>query len=108
MNPLASFRRYCRRHGLGVLHLYVAVVFAVLFFPLVVLVLFSFVKSGDMRFPITGLSLRWYREILSDSTVLGGILASLQVAFFTGLVVTCIGTPAVVLLSRHRFGAPGS
>lgn len=107
MKIYRDFRRFCRRRGFGMLHVYVALMFIVLFFPVVILVLFSFAKTGDMRFPITGLSLRWYREVLSDPTVLSGIVASLKVAFFTGLVVTCVGTPAVTLLSRRRFRGAG-
>ena len=91
-----------RRRRIGVLEVYVAIIFAVLFFPLVVLVVFSFAKSGDLRFPITGLTLSWYREVFSDSSVLEGILNSLEVGVFAALIVTCIVTPAVLLLNRSR------
>jgi spermidine/putrescine transport system permease protein len=91
-----------RRRRIGVLEVYVAVMFAVLFFPLVVLVLFSFVKSGDLRFPITGLTLSWYREVFDDSSVTDGILNSLEVGIFAALIVTCVVTPAVLLLTRTR------
>jgi spermidine/putrescine transport system permease protein len=107
MRVYRDFRRFCRRRGFGTLHLYVGLMFLILFFPVAVLILFSFANSGDMRFPLTGLSLRWYREVFSDSSVLSGIVASLEVAFFTGLIVTCIGTPAVTFLSRHRFRGSG-
>lgn len=91
-----------RRRRIGVLELYVGAMFIVLFFPLAVLVLFSFVKSGDMRFPITAFTLSWYREVFSDSSVVDGILNSLEVGVFAGLVVTCVVTPAVLVLSRTR------
>jgi spermidine/putrescine transport system permease protein len=91
-----------RRRRIGVLEVYVAVMFVILFFPLVVLVLFSFVKSGDLRFPITGLTLSWYREVFADSSVTGGILNSLEVGIFAALIVTCVVTPAVLFLSRAR------
>lgn len=91
-----------RRRRIGVLEVYVAVMFAILFFPLVVLVLFSFVKSGDLRFPITGLTLSWYREVFDDSSVTDGILNSLEVGIFAALIVTCVVTPAVLLLTRTR------
>jgi spermidine/putrescine transport system permease protein len=91
-----------RRRRIGVLEVYVAAMFAILFFPLVVLVLFSFVKSGDLRFPITGLTLSWYREVFADSSVTDGILNSLEVGIFAALIVTCVVTPAVLLLTRTR------
>ncbi|MCU1489555.1 MAG: hypothetical protein JWM85_960 [Acidimicrobiaceae bacterium] len=108
MNLLRATRRQLRRRRIGALQLYVGVIFVILFFPIVVLVLFSFVRSGDMRFPITGFTLSWYREVFSDSSVLSGIVTSLEVALFVGLIVTVIGTPAVMLLSRSRFRGSGA
>jgi spermidine/putrescine transport system permease protein len=108
MSSLLQLRRALRRRKIGLLHVYVGLIFIVLAFPLVVLVVFSFAKSGDMRFPITGLSLRWYRDAFSDPTVLSGIVTSLEVAAAVGLVVTCIGTPAAMLLSRTRFRGAGA
>jgi spermidine/putrescine transport system permease protein len=107
MTAYRSFQLWRRRRGIGLLHIYVAFIFLILFLPLVVLVLFSFAKSGDLRFPITGLTLHWYQTVFSDSSVLSGIRASLAVAVAVGLVVTCVGTPAVTLLSRHRFKGSG-
>ena len=100
-------RRALRRRGIGVLHLYVALVFFLLFAPLGVLVLFSFASSGDMRFPITGLTLHWYRAVFADSSVLSGILTSLEVAIATGLIVTLVATPAAIVLNRRRFRGSG-
>lgn len=96
-------RRRLRRRGIGLLHLYVGLLLIFLFLPLAVLILFSFSASGQLRFPITGLSLRWYREVFASSTVTGGILASLTVAAVTGTVVTVIGTLAAVVINRYRF-----
>ena len=35
-----------------------------LFVPLILMVLFSFHKTGGLSFPFTGFSLRWYREVV--------------------------------------------
>lgn len=108
MNALQQLRRVLRRRKIGLLHVYVAVMFVILFFPLVVLVLFSFAKGGDMRFPISGFSLHWYRVVFADSSVLQGIVTSLEVAVVTGIIVTAVGTPAAALLSRSRFRGSGA
>ena len=42
----------------------VALIF--LFVPLVVVVLFSFHKTGALSFPFQGFSLRWYRDVFSS------------------------------------------
>ena len=49
-------RRRLRRRGIGLLHVYVGLLLLFLFLPLAVLILFSFAASGQLRFPITGLS----------------------------------------------------
>jgi spermidine/putrescine transport system permease protein len=92
-----------RRRGFGLLHLYVGLLLIFLFLPLAVLILFSFSSSGQLRFPITGLSLRWYREVFASSTVIDGIVASLGVAAVTGAVVAAIGTLAATVVNRYPF-----
>jgi len=99
MNPLTRLRR----RGFGLLHIYVGLLLVFLFLPLVVLIVFSFSSSGQLRFPITGLSLRWYREVFANSTVTDGIVASLTVAAVTGAVVTVIGTMAAMVVNRYPF-----
>jgi spermidine/putrescine transport system permease protein len=100
-------RRRLRRRGIGLLHVYVGLLLAFLFLPLAVLIMFSFSSSGQLRFPITGLSLRWYREVFGNSTVIGGIAASLGVAVATGLIVAAVGTLAAVAVNRYPFRGAG-
>jgi len=100
---LRRLRRRLRRRGFGLLHVYVGLLLLFLFLPLAVLILFSFSASGQLRFPITGVSLRWYREVFANSAVIDGILASLGVAAVTGAVVATVGTLAAVVVNRYRF-----
>jgi spermidine/putrescine transport system permease protein len=92
-----------RRRGFSLLHVYVGLLLIFLFLPLAVLILFSFSSSGQLRFPITGLSLRWYREVFASSTVIDGIMASLGVAAVTSTVVATIGTLAATVVNRYPF-----
>jgi spermidine/putrescine transport system permease protein len=100
-------RRRLRRRGIGVLHVYVTLLLLFLFLPLAVLIVFSFSASGQLRFPITGLSLRWYREVFATSAVTSGIMASLGVAAVTGAIVTAVGTLAAVVVQRYPFRGAG-
>jgi spermidine/putrescine transport system permease protein len=100
-------RRRLRRRGIGVLHVYVALLLMFLFLPLAVLIVFSFSASGQLRFPITGLSLRWYREVFATSAVTSGIMASLGVAAVTGAIVAAVGTLAAVVVQRYPFRGAG-
>jgi spermidine/putrescine transport system permease protein len=103
VNTVTRLRRRLRRRGISLLHLYVGLLLIFLFLPLAVLIVFSFSSSGQLRFPITGLSLRWYQEVFGNSTVLDGILASLGVAAVTGTVVATIGTLAAMVVNRYPF-----
>lgn len=97
-----------RRRRVSLLHVYVGLLLLFLFLPLVVLIVFSFSSSGQLRFPITGLSLRWYQDVFGSSTVIDGILTSLGVAIVTAAIVTVIGTLAAVVVTRYRFRGAGA
>jgi spermidine/putrescine transport system permease protein len=104
---VTRWRRQLRRRGIGLLHVYVGLLLSFLFLPLAVLVVFSFSSSGELRFPISGLSLRWYREVFANSTVTSAIMASLGVAAVTAAIVAGVATLAAVAVNRYRFRGAG-
>ena len=72
------------------LGVYASGAFAFLHLPLLVLTVFSF---NDSRFTLwEGLSLRWYRALLSDTRLLEAVWNSLLVALFSTLLATTAGT----------------
>jgi spermidine/putrescine transport system permease protein len=79
-----------------------------LFVPLVIVVLFSFHKTGALSFPFTGFSLRWYRSVFDSfqfrEAAKNSLWVGLSVAGFTLL----LGTAAAYVLSRAsaRLRAP--
>jgi ABC-type spermidine/putrescine transport system permease subunit II len=85
------------------LALYTLLLFLFLFLPIFVVVLFSFNKTASLTFPFHGFSLRWYRSVFSSSTYRDAIVASLQVAVITVVVVVIVGTLAGLGLTRHAF-----
>jgi spermidine/putrescine transport system permease protein len=84
----------------------VALVF--LFLPLVVVVLFSFHKTGGLSFPFTGFSLRWYRDTLGSFEFREALKNSAIVAVCVSVVTILLGTLAAYGLSRSssRLRAP--
>ncbi|MDP9332907.1 MAG: ABC transporter permease subunit [Actinomycetota bacterium] len=78
------------------------VVFAFLFAPIVVLVVFSFnkAKSGTSW---AGFSTRWYSALAHNHDALQAFRNTLKVAFVATLVATVIGTLAAFALTRFRF-----
>lgn len=85
--------------GLGV---YGLLGFLFLYTPIVLVIVFSFNASSSTA-QMTGTSLRWYGEMLSDSQLLLALWNSLFVALVSTVVSTVLGTLAALAMERHRF-----
>ena len=53
------------RRSWGLL-IYTVLVFAFLFAPVLIVVLFSFNRTASLTFPFEGWSLRWYRAVFAS------------------------------------------
>jgi ABC-type spermidine/putrescine transport system permease subunit II len=78
---------------------YSALVYAFLFFPIVVVVIFAF-NSGSNVASFAGFSTQWFGRALEDDTITSAIVRSLQIAVASSLVATVFGTAAALALSR--------
>lgn len=75
--------------------LYTVLIYVFLYAPIAVLILFSF-NSSNSTGVFTGFSLRWYRELLSDSATLTALKNTLILAVSSSLIATVLGTIAAV------------
>src|SRR5262249_4351907 len=82
--------------------LHAILVYAFLFLPIAVLVLFSF-NNARIGTDWTGFSTHWYHELLHNSEVLAAFRNTLKVAFSATIVATVIGTLAAFALTRFKF-----
>jgi putrescine transport system permease protein len=81
--------------------LWLALVFAFLYLPLVFMIVFSFNSTRqDARF--TGFSLRWYEALLRDTKIVEGFWLSIKVALTTGVLSAVLATFAAFVLVRYR------
>ena len=71
--------------------------------PLFFVVWLSFFYQEIPSFPPEGYSLRWYRSIWGNDRFLDGFLLSVQVALVATGIGVCLGVPAALAVSRHRF-----
>jgi spermidine/putrescine transport system permease protein len=78
-------------------------VFAFLYLPIAVLVLYSFNGQGVGGFPPHHLTLNWYRILLADGPIWDSVLNSLQVAFAAMAIALAFGIPAALALDRAQF-----
>lgn len=78
-------------------------VFAFLYLPILVLIVYSFNGQGVGGFPPRNLTLDWYRTLFADRPIWDSVLNSLLVAFTAMLISLALGIPAALALDRAQF-----
>src|ERR1700722_6361174 len=78
----------------------VAIVFLV--GPSLIVILTSLTASQSLRFPPSGLSLRWYVALLDAEQMQRAAWTSFVVAFWTTVLSAVLGTAAALAISRSR------
>jgi spermidine/putrescine transport system permease protein len=101
----SDFRREARSPRW--LALYASAVFAFLYLPIVVLVVYSFNGQGVGGFPPRDLTLNWYRLLFQDDAIWSSVLNSVVVAFASVLIALALGIPAGLALDRATFPGKG-
>jgi spermidine/putrescine transport system permease protein len=86
----------------GLLSTYALLIYVFLFFPIVLLVLFSFNANRYGTFPITGWTLTWYRQAFDDYQVHDAVATTVKVALQVTVISTIVGTCAAFPLVRSR------
>ncbi|MBQ1281064.1 MAG: extracellular solute-binding protein [Oscillospiraceae bacterium] len=81
--------------------LYTAFIFLFLFAPIAILLVFSF-NEGNSLSVMSGVSLKWYRELLRDDVTLTAVRNSLVLAVLASLISTVMGTAAAVGMNKLR------
>lgn len=85
------------------LTLHALAVFAFLYLPIFVLILYSFNGQGVGGFPPRNLTLSWYHTLFQDGPIWDSVLNSLVVAFAAMLIALAFGIPAALALDRAQF-----
>jgi spermidine/putrescine transport system permease protein len=83
--------------------LHASAVFAFLYLPIAVLILYSFNGQGVGGFPPHHLTLDWYRILFADAAIWDAVLNSLQVALAAMVISIALGIPAALALDRVQF-----
>jgi spermidine/putrescine transport system permease protein len=83
--------------------LHATMVFAFLYLPIAVLILYSFNGPGVGGFPPRNLTLGWYGTLFADGPIWDSVLNSLEVAFAAMAISLAFGIPAALALDRAHF-----
>jgi spermidine/putrescine transport system permease protein len=78
-------------------------VFAFLYAPIAVLIIYSFNGQGVGGFPPRNLTLNWYRILFQDGPIWDSVLNSLIVAAAAMFIALAFGIPAALALDRAQF-----
>ncbi|OYR40261.1 MULTISPECIES: ABC transporter permease [unclassified Halorubrum] len=89
------------------LPVWAVLVFAFLFAPIVILILFSFEQGTFSSLPWNGFTTQWYSEMLSDNRLIQSTFNSLQVAANVTVAATILGTLGAIALVRGQFRRKG-
>lgn len=83
--------------------LYIGLIMAFLYAPIVLLILYSF-NDSKSRANWGGFTLRWYRELLSDSAILSALGTTLSIGLLAAAISTVLGTVGAIALFQMRRG----
>lgn len=81
--------------------LYVALIIFFLYAPVLVMIVFSFNESSSV-WVFTGFSLKWYKGLSSDTTMLTALLHTIIIAVLSAVISTVLGTAAAVGITALR------
>jgi spermidine/putrescine transport system permease protein len=91
-----------RRAAPALVWTYAILLYAFIFLPVVMLVLFSFQATMFPVPPFTGPSLRWYETVLGDDRLMSSLGNSLVLAVLTSTIAVVLGFLAAYGLARFR------
>jgi spermidine/putrescine transport system permease protein len=91
------------RSSAPVLAAYSWLVFAFIYLPIVVLIVYSFNGDGVGGFPPRHLTINWYRQLFADGAIWTSVLNSLIVAVCSVALSLTLGLLAALALDRANF-----
>jgi spermidine/putrescine transport system permease protein len=82
---------------------YAVLVFAFIYLPIVVLIVYSFNRDGVGGFPPRHLTFAWYRQLFGDAAIWDSVINSLFVAAASVALSLTLGLLAALALDRASF-----
>lgn len=70
--------------------------------PVLVVVIVAFNPAEYVDFPITGVTLRWFEEVLADRAIMNSMWLSLHLGLTAATIATAIGASAAYVLARYK------
>jgi spermidine/putrescine transport system permease protein len=91
------------RNAARLLRAFFVLVVVFLYAPIVILLIFSFNDSAVPSFPLSGFTLHWYHQFLTNSDLEGALETSAIVAAVSSVGAVVLGVLSAIALTRRRF-----
>lgn len=82
---------------------YIGLIMAFLYAPIVLLILYSF-NDSKSRARWGGFTLKWYKELFADETIMAALGTTLSVGFLAAAIATVLGTFGAIALFQMKRG----
>lgn len=96
------------RNGRRLLSVFFLLLAVFLYAPIAILLVFSFNDSVLPTFPLSGFTLHWYHEFLTDPELRGALETSAIVAALSSVGAVVLGVLSSLALTRRRFRGKGA
>jgi spermidine/putrescine transport system permease protein len=90
-------------NGRRLMRVFFALVIVFLYAPIAILLVFSFNSSPIPVFPLSGFTLRWYHDFLTNGDIQGALETSAIIAAVSSVGAVALGILAAIGLTRRRF-----
>jgi spermidine/putrescine transport system permease protein len=90
-------------NGRRLMRVFFALVIVFLYAPIAILLVFSFNSSPVPVFPLTGFTLHWYHDFLTNADIQNALETSAIIAAVSSVGAVALGILAAIGLTRRRF-----
>ncbi|MGN0298125.1 MAG: ABC transporter permease [Lachnospiraceae bacterium] len=80
---------------------YVILFFGFMYLPIAYMMIFSFNESKGYAL-FTGVTLKWYKSLFSNSSILSALVLSLELALISAIIATVLGTSAAIGINSMK------
>ena len=87
-------------------NIFIISVFIFLYLPIFILVIYSF-NASKMNIVFTHFTLKWYKELLSNTTLIEAFRNTIIIAVTSTVISTILGTISAVGLNKYDFKGKG-
>src|SRR5690606_13420432 len=80
---------------------YVTLFLAILYAPIIILILLSFNDSANFGLPFNGFTLKWFSVVLADSAILSALVNSFTVGILSAVIAVALALGLALAFRRN-------